>query len=110
MSYLDKYTDDPKRRSGRTVMAALNYAHIILDNPGTWIEIEDHGPNIQCDRLLFDLVCRVLSALRVEMHIDKPRHKIKCDGPPQPYEYPSADSIMDRVKAASPYSLKRNLF
>lgn len=106
MGYLDRYTDDSQRRSGRTVMLALNFVHIILDNPGQWIEIEDHGPTIQCDRLLFDLVCRVLNALQVDVQTNKLLFRIKCTGPPQPYEYPSADSIMDALRPARPYSRK----
>lgn len=111
MSYLQKYTQDNQRRSGRSTMAALNYVQLILDNPGTWIEIEDHGPTLQCDRELFGLVCNVLCALRVDVHLNKPMHRIKCDGPPQPYEYPTADSIMAAVNAAGPFSQKRsNIF
>lgn len=106
MSHQYKYTQDRERRSGRSTMAALNYVQLILDNPGTWIEIEDHGPTIQCDRQLFDLVCRVLNALQVDVQTNKLLFRIKCTGPPQPYEYPSADSILDALRPAKPYSRK----
>lgn len=69
---------DSQRGTGRTTMAALNYVQLILDNPGKWIEIEDHGPIIQADRYLFDLVCSVLRALRINFEAGKNPFRVVC--------------------------------
>lgn len=112
-SYKDRYTFDERRQSGRSTMLALNFVHLILDNPDTWIAIEDHGPTMECDRYLFDLVCCVLRSLRVQFETHKPRLQIRSSGALQTYLYPTADEIREEDSRNNPYSLsnkRNNLF
>lgn len=104
-SYKDRYTSDERRRSGRTVMLALNFVHIILDNPGVWVSIEDHGPTVECDRNLFVLVCGVLNQLGVKFEQNKPKLQIKSSGALQTYLYPTVNEICDEESRNNPYSL-----
>lgn len=93
-----RYTNDVNRRSGRTTMEALHVVHLILDNPYVEVFIEDHAPVHAADVMLFDLVVSVLRALRVDKHcrINRSRLSISCDGPPQPYIYPTAAECLQR--------------
>ena len=94
-------------------MAALNYVHLILDNPNTWIAIEDHGPNIQADRHLFDLVCCVLRALGVRFEANKTKHVIQTSGAMREYQYPTVDEIREeehQQQINQPLRNKRDLY
>lgn len=91
------YEDPRERRSGRTTMEALNYVHLLLDNPGQHIQIDDHYQHTpEGDRELFGLVVRVLIALNVPHTTNKQRCVIRCEGPPNPYRYLDADECVKR--------------
>lgn len=94
-------TDPGPRCSGRTTMQALNAVHVILDNPGKWVVLDDHfQENHLGDRRLFGLVCAVLNALNVPFKSNAQRIEIMCEGPPlHPYVYPTADDVLSNEMA-----------
>lgn len=68
-------------------MDALHMVHVILDNPGRWVTLDDHFQNgIEGDRLLLSLVRGVLNALQVPHKVSG--MSVMTGGPPQPYRYP----------------------
>lgn len=89
-------TDPGPRCSGRTTMQALNAVHVILDNPGKWVVLDDHfQENHLGDRRLFGLVCAVLNALNVPLNTNAQRMEIMCEGPSlHPYVYPRAEEVL----------------
>lgn len=91
MSYTSILHLTTQRGSGRTTRLAMHYVQQALDNPGQWIYVEDHGPAIQADHMLFVLVRDMLRALRVGFEADSRRLAVVCHTPHagQP-TYPSA--------------------
>ena len=91
MSYTHILQNTNERDSGRTTRLAIHFVQQALDNPGKWINVEDHGPSMQADRMLFVLVCNVLDALRVRFEANRARNSLVCHYPyagPPPYPSP----------------------
>lgn len=96
-----RFSDDPQARSGRTTMEALHIVQLSLDNPGKWIEIDDHyQKSPDGDRLMLHLVESVLRALCVPY--DKHGYSIRTIGPPTPFRYPETEKeILDQARKYS---------
>lgn len=78
-------------------MLALEAVHVILDNPGKWVVLDDHFQESQeGDRHLFGLVVDVLRALKVHYQADKHRMSFMSLGPPSPYQYPNISFLEGR--------------
>ena len=95
MSFV-KILEDPKlpRRSGKTIMLAMHYVQLVLDNPGKQVKVEDHHYSQQADRDLFVLVHNVLSTLGIDFSCDKKSQTFMNTGRLERINYPSAASCI----------------
>jgi len=92
MSFV-KILEDPQlpRRSGKTIMLAMHYVQLVLDNPGKRVMVDDHHYSQQADRDLFVLVHNVLSTLGIDFSCDKKSQTFMNTGRLERINYPSAD-------------------
>lgn len=69
ISATDEYFD-PKRGSGRSTALALRYISDAIENPRAPIRIKDHHDSVQADRLLAEIVKKMIFKLELKhMHV-----------------------------------------
>ena len=92
MSFV-KILEDPglPRRSGKTIMLAMHYVQLVLDNPGKQVAISDHHITVAADRNLFDLVRAVLYTLGIEHTAHAGALTITSSNQIRRVAYPEAD-------------------
>lgn len=92
MSFV-KILEDPglPRRSGKTIMLAMHYVQLVLDNPGKLAIVEDHHMTVAADRNLFDLVRAVLHTLGIEHSAHAGTLTITSNNQIRRVAYPDAD-------------------
>jgi len=92
--------DQMNRATGRTTMLALHFVQLVLDNPGQWIQMDDHHQSINGDRHLFYLVCNVLHALNVPFDKNVSTISVMARGPRGgPYIYPDLKTATMKAMA-----------